>query len=143
MSEHVSGWDAWTAAGVTLSSWNAEAEWSVFEVAFPGPARMNHEKKLGLTLAGIVGITATLLSAALGVQVLPTHDDDAADAAMPGIRPERIRAGMRFLEDDLLEGRGTGGYEIAARFEASNAPNWVAVALGGGQVYLVRRAGGS
>jgi Zn-dependent M28 family amino/carboxypeptidase len=38
-------------------------------------------------------------------------------AAMQGIDPERIRAHVRFLADDLLEGRGTGarGGDIAAR----------------------------
>src|SRR6202790_2675746 len=48
-------------------------------------------------------------------------DGDAADAAMATIRPEAIRADMRFIADDLLEGRGTGtrGHEIAAKFMAS------------------------
>jgi hypothetical protein len=46
---------------------------------------------------------------------------DAADEAMNAIRPEAIRAEMRFLSDDALEGRGTGsrGYDIAAKFMAS------------------------
>jgi Peptidase family M28/PA domain len=48
-------------------------------------------------------------------------DGDAADAAMATIRLEAIRADMRFLADDLLEGRGTAtrGHEIAAKFMAS------------------------
>jgi hypothetical protein len=48
-------------------------------------------------------------------------EDDAADAAMQSIRPEAIRADMRFLSDDLLEGRGTGsrGYDIAAKYMAA------------------------
>ena len=47
--------------------------------------------------------------------------NDAADEASATIRPEAIRADMRFLADDLLEGRGTGtrGHEIAAKFMAS------------------------
>lgn len=47
--------------------------------------------------------------------------NDAADEAAATIRPEAIRADMRFLADDLLEGRGTGtrGHEIAAKFMAS------------------------
>jgi Peptidase family M28 len=47
--------------------------------------------------------------------------DDAAGKAMQSIHPEAIRADMRFLSDDLLEGRGTGsrGYEIAAKFLAT------------------------
>lgn len=46
---------------------------------------------------------------------------DAADEAMAEIRPEAIRGDMRFLSDDLLEGRGTGtrGYELAAKFMAT------------------------
>ncbi|HXO62260.1 MAG TPA: M28 family metallopeptidase [Candidatus Acidoferrales bacterium] len=40
---------------------------------------------------------------------------------MSTIRPEAIRADMRFLSDDALEGRGTGtrGYEIAAKYMAT------------------------
>jgi hypothetical protein len=42
-------------------------------------------------------------------------------AAMNAIRPDAIRAHMRFLSDSLLQGRGTGtpGYEIAARYVAT------------------------
>jgi hypothetical protein len=48
-------------------------------------------------------------------------DGDPADAAMATIRPEAIRADMRFLADDLLEGRGTAtrGHEITAKFMAA------------------------
>jgi hypothetical protein len=44
-----------------------------------------------------------------------------SDAAMASIRPEAIRADMRFLADDLLEGRGTAtrGFDIAAKFMAT------------------------
>src|SRR3954470_727121 len=37
------------------------------------------------------------------------------------ITPEALRANVRFLSDDLLEGRGTGtrGHEIAARYSAT------------------------
>jgi hypothetical protein len=46
---------------------------------------------------------------------------DEADAPLKSIKPAAIRADMRFLSDDLLEGRGTAsrGHEIAARFVAS------------------------
>ena len=46
---------------------------------------------------------------------------DAADAAMATIHPEAIRADIRFLSDDLLEGRGTAtrGYQIGAKFMAT------------------------
>lgn len=48
-------------------------------------------------------------------------DRAAADAAAKTIRPEQIRAHIRFLADSLLEGRapGTPGYDIAARYVAS------------------------
>src|SRR4029077_17710607 len=47
--------------------------------------------------------------------------DGPVDAAMASIRPEAIRADMRFLSDDLLEGRGTAtrGFDIAAKFMAT------------------------
>jgi hypothetical protein len=40
------------------------------------------------------------------------------EQALASIRPQAIRAHMRFLADDLLEGRGTAsrGYELAARY---------------------------
>jgi hypothetical protein len=46
---------------------------------------------------------------------------DAIDAAMATIHPEALRADIRFLSDDLLEGRGTAmrGYDIAAKFIAT------------------------
>ncbi len=45
----------------------------------------------------------------------------ALKAAEAGIDPEKIRAHVRFLADDLLEGRGTGtrGGDIAARYIAT------------------------
>ena len=73
-----------------------------------------------------VGLTLSVVSAAL-LATPPLRAwagplaGDAADAAMATIRPEAIRADMRFLADDLLEGRGTGarGYDIAAAFVAT------------------------
>ena len=54
-------------------------------------------------------------------QQLNANDSAAAKEAMKTIRPEAIRAHMRFLSDSLLQGRapGTPGYDIAARFVAS------------------------
>src|SRR5438105_1188658 len=45
----------------------------------------------------------------------------AAFAAMQKIDPEKIRAHVRFLSHDLLEGRGTGqrGGDIAAQYIAT------------------------
>jgi hypothetical protein len=48
-------------------------------------------------------------------------DRGAMDAARKAIRPEQIRAHIRFLSDTLLQGRapGTAGYDIAARYVAT------------------------
>jgi Zn-dependent M28 family amino/carboxypeptidase len=56
-----------------------------------------------------------LLSAAIVLAAVP------AIAAEPSFSPERVKAHVAFLADDLLEGRGTGtrGYDIAARYVAS------------------------
>src|ERR1700726_4466881 len=56
-----------------------------------------------------------------GVMVRSRTARADGDAAMATIRAEAIRADMRFLSDDLLEGRGTGtrGHEIAAKFMAA------------------------
>jgi Zn-dependent M28 family amino/carboxypeptidase len=54
-------------------------------------------------------------------QELSPADRAAADAAIKVIRPEAIAAHMRFLSDDLLEGRQTGarGHEIGTRYVAT------------------------
>src|SRR6266849_3667075 len=50
-----------------------------------------------------------------------TRLPSAAFAAMDTINPEHVRAHVRFLSDDLLEGRGTGqrGGDIAAQYIAT------------------------
>ena len=64
-----------------------------------------------------LAVTCALFIAAVPGQPV----GDPAEAAMHAIRPEAIRAAMRFLADDQLEGRGTAtrGYEIAAKYMAS------------------------
>ncbi len=63
-----------------------------------------------------------VLIGCLGIDVVaqdsPTGD---VQAAMSAIRPDAIRAHMRFLSDSLLQGRapGTLGYEVAARYVAA------------------------
>lgn len=76
-------------------------------------------KKKAAATVGLMAIVA--LAASLVPEAWPVPGDDAADAAMAVIRPEGIRARMRFLADDFLEGRGTGtrGYAIAAKYMAS------------------------
>ncbi len=48
-------------------------------------------------------------------------DDPSADTAMSTITADAIRADMRFLADDALEGRGTAtrGHELAAKYMAT------------------------
>jgi hypothetical protein len=74
-----------------------------------------------LASQGLMAVIILAVGATLAAEAWPTPGEDAADAAMSTIRPEAIRAGMRFLADDALEGRGTGtrGYEIAAKYMAS------------------------
>jgi Peptidase family M28/PA domain len=77
-------------------------------------------KEISRLLAGALGGAAGIWLAALA-PVWAAGAGDAADAAMATIRPAAIRADMRFLADDVLEGRGTGarGYDIAAAFVAT------------------------
>src|SRR5450755_658799 len=79
--------------------------------------------KLFRLVAPAVGLAVALLSRGWA------GPDPAADvklpphvaAAMRSIDAERIRAHVRFLADDLLEGRGTGarGGDIAANYIAA------------------------
>jgi hypothetical protein len=75
------------------------------------------KKSAGLGLGLLLVFLSLYVSAALVVLAAT----DPADEAMTQIRPEAICADMRFLADDLLEGRGTGarGHEIGARFIAA------------------------
>ncbi|HEV8075374.1 MAG TPA: M28 family metallopeptidase [Candidatus Acidoferrum sp.] len=63
---------------------------------------------------------------------------DPSEAAIESIRPEAIRAHMNFLADDLLEGRGTDsrGYEIAARYMASEFESMGLTPAGDAGTYL-------
>jgi Peptidase family M28 len=70
--------------------------------------------------------TAGLMLAAMTLGIVlgggaKTASDEGTEAAMEQIRPDSLRANMRFLADDLLEGRGTAtrGHQIAAKFMAT------------------------
>jgi hypothetical protein len=78
-------------------------------------------KKTHLERSLVLWIIALIFIAWLGLTRSVRAAQDAADGASTTIRPEAIRADMRFLADDLLEGRGTGtrGHEIAAKFMAA------------------------
>ena len=66
---------------------------------------------------------AALLAGLAGAALAQTASIDGPEVrrGVDAIRPHALGAHMRFLADDLLEGRGTGtrGYEIAARYVAS------------------------
>ncbi|MBV9885517.1 MAG: M20/M25/M40 family metallo-hydrolase, partial [Acidobacteria bacterium] len=69
----------------------------------------------------LAALTAALLISIPLPTIAAPDDDPAADKAMSTISPDAIRADMRFLADDALEGRGTAtrGHEIAAKYMAS------------------------
>jgi Zn-dependent M28 family amino/carboxypeptidase len=73
---------------------------------------------LSLTVATTAAQNAPKSSRAAALAPRPSS---AAFAAMETINPERIRAHVRFLSHDLLEGRGTGqrGGDIAAQYIAT------------------------
>ena len=66
--------------------------------------------------------------------------EEPADQAIATIAPEPIRANMRFLSDDLLEGRGTAtrGHEVAAKFMATRFEAMGLVPAGDGDTYVQR-----
>jgi Zn-dependent M28 family amino/carboxypeptidase len=79
------------------------------------------------------------LTVGLALPPLPARAaGDEAEAAMQSIRPEAIRADMRFLSDDSLEGRGTGtrGHEIAAKFMAAEFEAMGLTPAGAGGTYF-------
>jgi hypothetical protein len=69
----------------------------------------------------LVATVALLAASCIPHDQAADTSDDAVDAAMNGIRPEAMRAHVRFLADDLLEGRGTGtrGYRLGANYVAA------------------------
>jgi hypothetical protein len=68
----------------------------------------------------MLAVTASLAWAAPATPPTATLPP-AVRRALEGIRPEALRAHMRFLADDRLEGRATGtrGYQIAAAYMAT------------------------
>src|SRR5712691_9184107 len=92
------------------------------------PSRVRNMISVQSALRTTLGAVTWLWTAAVmfaGASSLSAHADpaagDPADQAMASIHAEAIRADMRFLADDLLEGRGieTQGYGVAARYMAS------------------------
>jgi hypothetical protein len=66
-------------------------------------------------------LLAFVLINCLGICACTQGSSSPEQSAMNAIRPEGIRAHMRFLSDSLLQGRGTGtpGYYVAARYIAT------------------------
>src|SRR3954449_7414313 len=66
--------------------------------------------------ANLAAAAATAATASTGAAAA-----DDSDAILAAIQPDAIRADLRFLSDDLLEGRGIGsrGHQLAAQFIAS------------------------
>ncbi|MDR3749608.1 MAG: M28 family peptidase [Acidobacteriota bacterium] len=62
----------------------------------------------------------------------------AAEQAMAAVDPERIRAHVKFLASDLLEGRGTGarGGDIAAEYIATQLESYGLKPAGDGGTYM-------
>jgi Zn-dependent M28 family amino/carboxypeptidase len=87
----------------------------------------------------LVALVCGLALAALFLRMHAVRaGSDAADQAMNMIRLEAIRADMRFLSDDLLEGRGTAtrGHEIAAKYMAAQFEQMGLQPLGDGGTYF-------
>ena len=70
-------------------------------------------------IAGFLGLSACASSDTSSVAPLSADDQVAQERAM--FKPDRIKADVAFLADDLLRGRDTGseGYRIAANYVAA------------------------
>jgi hypothetical protein len=88
----------------------------VFRLVLRGCRQSFAWKRLALSVAGVLCV----LSAGVATSEAPADAGDS-EAGVSMIRPEAIRADMRFLADDLLEGRraGTRGHQLAAQFVAA------------------------
>ena len=73
------------------------------------------------SVSRMVAFIIVVLGVLAGGSVVNADAPDATEVALSAIKPDAIRADMRFLADDLLEGRGTGtrGHLIAAHYVAS------------------------
>jgi len=87
---------------------------------------------------GMAGLVSVLLLALAVSAYRVAGGADKADELMAAIRGDAIRADMRFLADDLLEGRGTGtrGYEIAAKYMAAQFEQMGLQPAGDGGTYF-------
>ena len=74
--------------------------------------------KTAMTLTAALGLCATALAMAAGAPARPPASPAELSSALKAIDAERIRTDVKFLSDDLLEGRGTGqrGGQVAALY---------------------------
>ena len=81
----------------------------------------DHERMMTIAFRNSCLLTLLAVAFAFEAAAAPLDLQPDIDAAMHSIEPERIRAHVKFLADDLLEGRGTGtrGGEIAAQYIAA------------------------
>src|SRR5439155_482424 len=98
-------------------------QFSIIIFLFPGASRMRDRVCLFAAIVLVSGICAGQRShqPMRSPATASAHLSPAAIAAFQKFDPERIRAHVRFLSDDLLEGRGTGqrGGDIAAEYMAT------------------------
>ena len=81
--------------------------------------KKSQKLKLGVMVAGVLSLSACASSETTYVAPLSAEDQVVQERAM--FSPNRIRADVEFLADDLLRGRDTGseGYRIAANYVAA------------------------
>jgi hypothetical protein len=94
-----------------------------------------------LRSGSLAQVLAVVTAALLIVGPNPTSaspDDRAADEAMSTITADAIRADMRFLADDALEGRGTAtrGHELAAKYMATRLEGMGLLPAGDNNTYF-------
>ena len=72
-------------------------------------------------LLALAGVCLVVVLSGAPAPIVAAAPDDDSDGILQEIRAEAIRADMRFLSQDLLEGRGTGtrGHLLAAHFMAA------------------------
>lgn len=91
-----------------------------------------------LVLTSSLAVTLPAVTPGAAIPPPAPASDPALDQAMARIRPEAVRAHLRFLADDLLEGRGTGsrGYLLAAKYVAARFEALGLEPAGGGGSYF-------
>jgi len=105
----------------------------MFRLLLQGGRRSFVWSRVAVCAAGLLCV----LSSGRATSEAPADTGDS-DAAVSVIRPEAIRADMRFLADDLLEGRraGTRGHQLAAQFVAAQFESMGLAPAGGSGTFF-------